>query len=57
MELWIGFFTIIFSIIKTLWGILLKPFGMVKYTGILLLSIGFKFIALFLLWVTLSRHH
>ncbi len=55
-QLWVGFFAILLSIVKTIWGALLMPFGMPKYVSILLISIGFKFIALFLLWVTLSKH-
>jgi hypothetical protein len=55
MYLWVGLFALLLSTIKTVWGALLMPFAMPKYPFILLVTIIFKLLTLFFIWVCTIR--
>ncbi len=55
MYLWAGLFALVLSTIKTVWGALLMPFGMPKYPFILVVTVIFKVLTLFSIWVCTIR--
>jgi hypothetical protein len=55
MYLWTGLFALFLSTLKTIWGALLMPFGMPKYPFILVITIIFKIITFFFIWVCTVR--
>lgn len=53
--LWGGLFGFILSTLKTIWGALLMPFGMPKYPLILMISVIFKILSIFCMWICTIR--